>query len=83
MCAAEETSPAVGKSSAFVKDVEVAARRVIRMVKEGVVEAIDGTAVKLKPQSICLHGDSPTAVQMARTLRARLEEAGIEIAPLK
>ncbi len=68
---------------AFVKDVEVAARRVIRMVKEGVVEAVEGTVVRLKPQSICLHGDSPTAVQMARTLRARLEEAGIEIAPLK
>ena len=68
---------------AFVKDEEVAARRVIRMVKEGVVEAIDGTVVNLKPQSICLHGDSPTAVQMARTLRARLIEAGIEIAPLK
>ena len=55
---------------------------VIRMVKEGVVEAIDGTTVQLKPHSICLHGDSPTAVQMAKTLRARLEEAGIEIVPL-
>lgn len=68
---------------AFVKDTEVAAQRVIRMVKEGVVEAIDGTIVQLKPQSICLHGDSPTAVQMARTLRTRLEEAGIEIANLE
>ena len=67
---------------AFVRDVEVAARRVIRMVREGVVEAIDGTVVKLRPHSICLHGDSPTAVQMARTLRARLVEAGIDIVPL-
>lgn len=67
---------------AFVRDAEVAAKRVIRMVKEGVVEAIDGTVVKLAPQSICLHGDSPTAVQMAKTLRTRLIEAGIEIVPL-
>ena len=67
---------------AFVRDVEVAAQRVIRMVKEGVVEAIDGTVVKLRPHSICLHGDSPTAVQMAQTLRARLVEAGIDIVPL-
>ena len=67
---------------AFVRDVEVAAKRVIRMVKEGVVEAIDGTVVKLRPHSICLHGDSPTAVQMAQTLRTRLIEAGIEIVPL-
>ncbi|MCR4818157.1 MAG: 5-oxoprolinase subunit PxpA [Fretibacterium sp.] len=67
---------------AFVRDVEVAAKRVIRMVKEGVVEAIDGTIVKLRPHSICLHGDSPTAVQMAQTLRARLVESGIDIVPL-
>ena len=67
---------------AFVKDVEIAAQRVIIMVKEGVVEAIDGTIVELRPHSICLHGDSPTAVQMAQTLRKRLIEAGIEIAPL-
>lgn len=67
---------------AFVRDVEMAAQRVIRMVKEGVVEAIDGTVVKLRPHSICLHGDSPTAVQMAQTLRTRLIEAGIDIVPL-
>ncbi len=67
---------------AFVRDVEVAAQRVIRMVKEGVVDAIDGTIVQLRPQSICLHGDSPSAVQMAQTLKKRLIEAGIEIAPL-
>ena len=70
------------REGAFVKDVEVAAKRVIRMVKEGVVEAIDGTVVKLRPHSICLHGDSPTAVQMAQTLRKRLIEADIEIVPL-
>ena len=52
------------------------------MVKEGTVEAADGTVISLHPQSICLHGDSPTAVQMAQTLRTRLEEAGIRIAPL-
>lgn len=67
---------------AFVRDPEEAAARVIRMVKEGVVTAIDGTEVALKPQSICLHGDSVTAVEMARTLRSKLEEAGIEIMPL-
>lgn len=67
---------------AFVRDVEVAAKRVIRMVKEGIVEAIDGSIVNLRPQSICLHGDSPSAVEMAKTLRARLIEAGIEIVPL-
>ena len=72
-----------GMEGAFVRDEEAAARRVIRMVREGVVEAVDGSEVTLRPQSICLHGDSPTAVRMARTLRARLVEAGIEIVPLR
>lgn len=72
-----------GMEGAFVRDEEAAARRVIRMVREGVVEAADGSEVTLRPQSICLHGDSPTAVRMARTLRARLVEAGIEIVPLR
>ena len=70
------------RPGAFVRDADQAARRVIRMVKEGTVEAADGTVISLHPQSICLHGDSPTAVQMAQTLRTRLEEAGIRIAPL-
>ena len=68
---------------AFVKDVEIAAQRVIKMVKDGVVEAIDGTIINLRPHSICLHGDSPSAVQMAQTLRKRLIEADIEIVPLR
>lgn len=68
---------------AFVHDVEEAACRVIRMVKEGVVTSIQGTDVALKPHSICLHGDSPQAVNMARTLRARLIEADIAIKPLR
>ena len=64
-------------------DPEVAAARVIRMIREGVVEAVDGTTVELRPDSICLHGDSASAVEMAKTLRARLEENGVTIAPLK
>lgn len=71
------------RPDAFVRDPEVAAARVIRMIREGVVESVDGTTISLRPDSVCLHGDSESAVAMARTLRARLEEAGVTIASLK
>ncbi len=71
------------RPDAFVRDPEAAAARVVRMVREGVVEAVDGTRVSMRPDSICLHGDSEIAVAMARTLRKRLEENGIAISPLK
>ena len=89
-----ETEPIVTKEMAediaacltgwkTAKGQPVTAARVIRMIREGVVEAVDGTTVELRPDSICLHGDSASAVEMAKTLRARLEENGVTIAPLK
>ncbi len=71
------------RPDAFVRDPEAAADRVVRMAREGVVEAADGTLVALRADSVCLHGDSETAVATARTLRERLEENGVVIAPLK
>ncbi len=68
---------------AFIQDPETAARRVITMIKEGFVETIDGSTIEIHPASICLHGDSPQAVAMARTLRQRLLEAEIKICPLR
>jgi len=61
----------------------VAAARVVRMATEGVVEAIDGTLVSLRPHSVCLHGDTKEAVTMAREVRRALEGAGVEIRALE
>jgi len=66
----------------MIHDVNLAVARVVRMVKEGKVETIDGKVINLKPHSICLHGDSPKAVQMATEIRKGLEAAGIKIAPI-
>lgn len=66
----------------MIHDVELAVARVVRMVKEGKVETIDGHIIDLKPHSICLHGDSPKAVQMATEIRKGLEAAGIKIRPM-
>ena len=57
-----------------------AAERVLRMLKEGKIRAVDGTDISVRAETICLHGDTPGAVEFARTLRARLEGEGIIIA---
>jgi UPF0271 protein len=51
------------------------------MAVEGVVVAVDGTAVELQVRSLCVHGDTPGAVGIARAVRAALEEAGVHVAP--
>jgi UPF0271 protein len=51
----------------------------VRMVTEGVIEAVDGTLTKIDAQSICVHGDSPGAVAIAQRLRTLLEQSGLAI----
>ncbi|ADG77246.1 5-oxoprolinase subunit A OS=Tsukamurella paurometabola (strain ATCC 8368 / DSM / CCUG 35730/ CIP 100753 / JCM 10117 / KCTC 9821 / NBRC 16120 / NCIMB 702349/ NCTC 13040) OX=521096 GN=pxpA PE=3 SV=1 [Tsukamurella paurometabola] len=62
-------------------DPDEIAARVVRMVFDDTVEAIDGTEVELHADSVCLHGDNPEAVRVAARLRTVLEGAGAEIAP--
>ena len=68
---------------AVIHDVEAAARRVVRMATDGTVEAIDGTVINFRPHSVCLHGDTAEAVQMAKAVRKALEEAGVIVKNLK
>ena len=53
--------------------------QVLRMVREGVVHATDGTNVRVKADTVCVHGDGPHAVAFARRLRKELAAAGIEL----
>jgi UPF0271 protein len=62
-------------------DPEAVAARAVRMVLEGVVVATDGTPVHLRPESVCIHGDSPGAVSMATAVRDALEASGVQVAP--
>ena len=55
------------------------APRCVQLVIEGAVTAIDGSTVSVAAQSICVHGDTPGAVEIARSVRAALVEAGIDI----
>jgi UPF0271 protein len=63
------------------KDLADVARRVRRFLAEGVVEAQSGKAIALSAETICVHGDGPNSVDIARTIRAVLAEAGVAAAP--
>ena len=56
--------------------------RAVDMVRTGRVTATDGTVVPLRADTICLHGDTPGAADLARQVRASLESAGITVAAL-
>ncbi|OMC33908.1 hypothetical protein A5739_06530 [Mycobacterium colombiense] len=64
---------------AVLHDPAEIADRVATMVTSGQVTATDGTQLAMKPESVCVHGDSPGAVQIATAVRHRLEASGIEI----
>jgi 5-oxoprolinase (ATP-hydrolysing) subunit A len=62
---------------ALVQDPEVVAERAVRMAADGEVRAVDGSTVHVAIESVCVHGDTPGAVGIARTVRAALEDAGL------
>lgn len=64
---------------AVIIEEELAVRRVIRMAAEGKTEAVTGKEISLKPDSICVHGDSPKALQFVEKIRKGLENAGVEV----
>jgi UPF0271 protein len=64
---------------AVLHDRREVAERVVRMVTEGVVEAVDGTMVRIDASSICVHGDTPDAVGMATAVRDALTAAGVKL----
>ncbi|MDO4230539.1 MAG: 5-oxoprolinase subunit PxpA [Lautropia sp.] len=65
---------------AVLHDADKVAARMLRLVQEGVVEAVDGSLARVEADSICVHGDSPDAVAMARAVRQALTEAGVKLA---
>lgn len=66
---------------AVIHDADAAAERALRMVDEGAIETADGQRLAVRIDTICVHGDTPGAVAMARRIRERLSEAGLSFAP--
>ncbi len=65
-----------------IKDPAKAAEQVLRMVRDGEVVSRHGKTIKVKVDTVCVHGDEPTAVEVAGAVRKRLEDEGIAIVPL-
>jgi UPF0271 protein len=66
-------------ADAVISDASVVVSRAVRMITEGVVIAIDGTAVPIAADTICVHGDTPGSGRLAASLRSGLEAAGITV----
>ncbi len=69
------------EKGAVLHDSALVAQRMLRLVREGVVEAVDGSLARVQAQSICVHGDSAGAVEMARAVRMALESDGVVVRP--
>ncbi|MCV2490689.1 LamB/YcsF family protein [Geodermatophilus sp. YIM 151500] len=65
---------------ALVHDAREVAARAVRMARDGVVAAVDGTGVAVAVESVCVHGDTPGAVELARAVRTALTDAGLRLA---
>lgn len=68
------------EKGAVLHDEKLIAERMLKLVRDGVIEAVDGSLVRVEADSICVHGDSPGAVAIARQLRLRFEQEGVKIA---
>jgi UPF0271 protein len=68
--------------SVLPRDAKSVADRTLKLVQDKVMPTVDGGQFDLEVDTICLHGDSPTAVEVARAVRERLAEGGVEVAPL-
>ena len=67
------------RPDALLRDPKEAAERVMRMLREGKVRSVEGGDVEVRGETICVHGDTPGAVEFARELRSRLEHEGVRI----
>jgi len=67
------------RPDALLHDPKEAAARVLRMLREGKVRSVEGDDVDVRGETICVHGDTPGAVEFARELRTKLESEGVRI----
>lgn len=68
---------------AVLTDPALVTDRAVRMAKELTVVAIDGTVINLNAQTICVHGDTPGAVEMVRRIRDMLDKEGVVVLPME
>ncbi len=67
------------RPDALLHDPKQAAERVLRMLREGKVRSVESRDIEVHGETICVHGDTPGAVEFARELRMQLEREGVRI----
>jgi 5-oxoprolinase (ATP-hydrolysing) subunit A len=67
------------RPDALLRDPKEAVQRVLRMLREGKVHSVEGRDVDVRGETICVHGDTPGAVEFAHELRTQLESEGVRI----
>ena len=67
------------EANAVIHDADQVTANMVRLATQGTITAVDGTEIPMSAESICVHGDTPGAVAMARAVRAGLENAGVTI----
>jgi len=67
------------REGAMIHDADAAARRLVEFLATGLMPTIDGAPIKLEAHSICVHGDSAGALEMASHVRIAIEAAGFRI----
>jgi UPF0271 protein len=67
---------------AVIQEVDQVRERVVRLITRGTVISIEGPEIELKADTLCLHGDTPGAWMLAKTIGEALSEAGISVRPL-
>ena len=73
------TLVARNKPGAVIHDTKECIARVIRMVKQNKVQSITGEDITLTPHSICVHGDTPKAVEFVQAIRAAFDEEQVQV----
>ena len=69
-------------SGAVIHDPKIATENAVRMSVEGEIISRNGKSIRRRVDSVCVHGDEPTAVAVAKAVRQGLEEAGVTVVPL-
>jgi len=68
---------------AVIHDLDTVKRRMVRLIREGVLEAISGKPISLQADTLCIHGDTPGAVDLAALIRRELMQNGIGVMPME
>ena len=65
-----------------IQEVEQVRERIVRLITRGTMISIEGQEIELQADTLCLHGDTPRAWMLAKTIGEALREAGIPVQPL-